>query len=291
MSPAGQDLTDVKSFPTSTRQNVPMRPRTNFIIDAVIMAAYLVSTNPMTTGTPVHEWLSIGVGIVALVHLVVHWEWTVNAVRRLLHRLGALSRINLVVDVGLLVSIVTVVMSGLLVSQSALHLLGYEAWATSIWHRVHSEASTVLLALVGLHVGLHWTWVTSVLRNQVLRPLFAKKSGQTRAPRRAAGRSMSPGAVATGTVCALALVGTIAGGVWFAAPVAEERLAWLVLPGASDAVHPAESSDGASVATTTAAHFGGTTLERVAVRTSHSLLLLVVAALAGSAVRESLKSG
>lgn len=269
-----------------------MRARTNLLIDALILAGYLVATNPVTTGTPVHEWLSIGLALVALVHVVVHWGWTVRATRRLLTRLGSLSRINLVVDATLLAAIVTCVLSGLAVSRSALSFAGRTVSGSSVWHAVHSESSTVLLALVGVHLGLHWSWITSTVRYQVVGPLLRAWSPSSTAterrglPRAPAERVHRASVTVAHTAWVLGVVAVLAAAVWALAPLTQGQFAWLVLPGG--AALPGQPADiaVASRAATTAAGFAGSSAERVAVRVSHSLVVLVLAGGLGVALRE-----
>jgi len=269
-----------------------MRARTNLFIDAGILAGYLVATNPVTTGTPVHEWLSIGLALVALVHLVVHWGWTVRTARRFLVRLGALPRVNLIVDVALLVAIVTCVMSGLAVSRSALAFAGRVVSDASIWHAVHSESSTVLLALVGMHLGLHWSWIVAVSRHQITQ--LRRHSGTARAtgiPRpdvaRSGRRLASRGAdVAGPTAWVLAAVAVVAVSVWAIAPASQNHLSWLVLPGGATLARGPEAIAAASASPTTAAGFAGSASQRVVVRVSHSLIVLFLATGAGVALRE-----
>jgi len=273
-----------------------MRARTNLLIDAVILAGYLVATNPVTTGTPVHEWLSIGLALVALAHLVIHWDWTVRAARRLLTSLGALPRINLLVDAALLAAIVTCVMSGLAVSRSALSFVGRTVSDASIWHAVHSESSTVLLALVGVHLGLHWSWIASTVRHQVIGPLLRPRARSTASAARRAERR-TPTVLArraseatANTAAVMLVVAVLAGAVWFIAPASQGHLAWLVLPGG--ATFPGQEPDItlASRAATTAAGFAGSSAERIAVRVSHSLVVLVLATGLGVALRELARS-
>jgi len=269
-----------------------MRARTNLLIDAIILAGYLVATNPVTTGTPVHEWLSIGLALVALVHLVVHWDWTVRVTRRLLTRLGTLPRINLLVDAALLAAIVTCVLSGLAVSRAALSFAGRTVSDTSIWHAVHSESSTVLLALVGVHLGLHWSWVASTIRYQVVGPLLRPGAGPTAvAARRADRRTPTPlthqaFVAAARTAGVLAVVAILAAAVWTIAPAAQDHLSWLVLPGGMAVAGQHADIAVASRAATTAAGFAGSSAQRVAVRVSHSLVVLVLAGGLGVALRE-----
>jgi len=270
-----------------------MRARTNLLIDAGILAGYLVATNPVTTGTPVHEWLGIGLALVALVHLVVHWEWTVRAARRLLGRLGALPRVNFMLDVALLAAIVTCVVSGLAVSRSALAFVGRTMSDTSVWHSIHSESSTVLLALVGVHLGLHWHWAVSAIRHQIVGPLRRLGSNHGSPIVRVAGshsarQSVGPriAAVASHTAWALAAIAVVAAAVWVIAPASQGHLSWLVLPGGATIARVPNDVAVTSAVATKAAGFAGTGSQRVAVRVAHSLVVLLLATGTGVALRE-----
>lgn len=266
-----------------------MRARTNFMVDAGIMAGYAIATNPMATGTPVHEWLGIGVALVAFVHLVAHWDWATSAVRRFFGHLNVASRINLTVDLGLLVAGVATALSGLIVSRAAMRVFGYTAPEAGVWPRIHSESATVLLVLVGLHLGLHWDWLAAMWRQHVLKPLRSRRTSTARAATVGRGRSGTRVAVVptlTRTAAALLLTAAVAGGVWTIAPRAEAALGWLVLPGESRTVEQAAADTVASETATTAANFEGTEVERIAVRVSHSLLIVVIATLVGSALHD-----
>ena len=273
-----------------------MRARTNLLIDAIILVGYLVATNPVTTGTPVHEWLSIGLALVALAHLIVHWDWTMRAARRLRTRLGVVSRINLLVDAALLAAIVTCVMSGLAVSRSALSFAGRTVPDTSIWHSVHSESSTVLLALVGVHLGLHWSWIASTVRYQVflpvIRQLVAPRARPTAATARRADNRATTSAtrgaadVARDTAWVLGVIALLVAAVWVIAPASQGHLTWLMLPGGATLPGQQATVTAASRVATTAAGFAGSSAERVAVRVSHSLVVLALAAGFGVALRE-----
>jgi len=290
-----------------------MRARTNLLIDVAAISIYLIATNPVATGTPVHECLSIGAALIAFVHLVRHWDWTVHVAQRIVRRLGAASRVNFVVDVALLVAFVTVVMSGLAVSRSALEPLGRVVSETSPWHAIHSQSSTVLLALMGLHLGLHWHWLASTFRHQVVTPLSNPGATHQRAgsvasrPRNAAGARPRRGRLhSVGNVVATALVTlAIASAVYFAVGATGGRVlpTWLALPGAPGAAlstlgrplpAPGDRADVAAAvepASAAAQGFDGTPAERIAVRAGHSLVVVTIAMLLGVALRGLLKSG
>jgi cytochrome b len=70
----------------------------NLIVDAAIFAGFLVATDPRATGQAIHEWLGIAFGATIIVHLLLHWKWIVNVVRRFFSRLPGQVRINSVLN-------------------------------------------------------------------------------------------------------------------------------------------------------------------------------------------------
>ncbi|MDR1014914.1 MAG: DUF4405 domain-containing protein [Coriobacteriales bacterium] len=136
-----------------------MRPSHTFVIDLVAAAVYVVAANPAVTGLALHEWLGLGVVVVFVVHCAAHYEGISNTVRRHADRASAA---NLVLDAVTLVVFMVVTVSGLMVSRHILPLLGLVAPGYFFWNPVHSISAKVLLALLLVHVVVHWRWIRSM---------------------------------------------------------------------------------------------------------------------------------
>lgn len=145
-----------------------MKTMRDLLIDAVALVAYLIVANPSVTGLPVHEWLSVGVLVVVLVHFVVHWDWTADAVKRFFARLSAASRMNLVIDAVLFVAFVVCMLSGFMVSRHVLMSFGYVAQGYFVWNPMHSISATTLLAAMLVHLAAHWKWIVMAVRTKVV---------------------------------------------------------------------------------------------------------------------------
>jgi hypothetical protein len=139
--------------------------RGRLLIDAGAFVAYLASTNTALTGIPIHEWLSIGVALVFALHVALNWDWTVTVLRRFIRKLLSLSRFNLVVDIVLFVVFTAVMLTGLMVSRVVVPGLGLSVPFGPTWRILHSLSAKVLLLVLGVHVGLHWRWIVSAVRN------------------------------------------------------------------------------------------------------------------------------
>ena len=159
-----------------------MSVRNRLLLDVALFAAIVVAYAPAATGISIHEWLSVAIAVPFLLHLVVNWEWVIRFARNVFEKLTSASLLNGIVDLALFVSAVTVVLSGLLISQVVAGALGITVAGSAVWHSLHSLAADATVALLLLHFALHATWMTSALR-AMLRSFDAQDS---QAPRGAA---------------------------------------------------------------------------------------------------------
>lgn len=154
-----------------------MRTRTNLIVDVLALSVYLLAANPAATGIAVHEWVSLGLALVAAVHLALHGDWVIRTVRRFAGRLANASRFSLVVASLTGASLASVTVSGLAVSLTLAGLIGVTSASGPAWRAAHA-ASAVAVALVGLlHLALHWRWALTALRLHVVAPIARTFTG------------------------------------------------------------------------------------------------------------------
>lgn len=135
--------------------------RKDLAIDAVVLAVYLVVANPALTGIGVHEWLGLGVFVVFFVHALVHADWAVDAARTALRRPSWARTGNLALDALILLALMATTVSGLLVSGAVLPALGLYAEGYYFWDPLHAMAAKALLALLLVHVVVHWRWIAA----------------------------------------------------------------------------------------------------------------------------------
>jgi hypothetical protein len=140
-----------------------MKTSHKFIIDATALIFYLLAANPTLTGLAVHEWMSLGIIIVFLVHCIANFDWIIDTIKK--HKANA-STANLVLDVTILVVFMVVTVSGLMVSRHVLPLLGFVAPGYFFWSPLHSIAAKVMLALLLVHVVVHFKWVATLRRRK-----------------------------------------------------------------------------------------------------------------------------
>lgn len=136
-----------------------MSARARLWLDLALFGALFLAYNPAWTRIAVHEWLSVVIIVPLLVHVIINWDQTLAIMRRFAQIVRTTPKINLVVDAALFVAVVTVMLSGLLVSQYVLRAVGVSVTPTALWADTHrwSADATILLLLV--HFSLHWRWI------------------------------------------------------------------------------------------------------------------------------------
>lgn len=139
-----------------------MTPRARLLLDLALFGAVFVAYNPAWTGLAVHEWLCVAAVVPALFHVIVNWDQTKRLLKRFVHRLRTLPRVNLVVDGALFVAFVTVTLSGLLISQEVARVFGITIVPSSLWVETHTWSAHATVALLLVHFALHWRWIRAV---------------------------------------------------------------------------------------------------------------------------------
>lgn len=148
-------------------------------IDALLLALLIFAAAQKATGNLLHEWVSLIFLIPFIIHLVQHWEWIANIPKRFFGKLNLTSRINVVLNLALYLTMLWVMVSGLMTSKEALPMLGFEIGRDRFWKEMHHDASNILLVIIGIHMALHWSWIVKMTKKVFARDRKASTSSQT----------------------------------------------------------------------------------------------------------------
>jgi len=139
--------------------------RSIYLLDAGLLAGFLVTAAPKLTGVTWHEVLGLVLAIPLVVHLVQHWKWITTVPSRVLKRsLGLRTRLSVLTTALLYLLVVVVLVSGLLSSKELLPGLGLIDAPDRFWAMLHHKCCDLFLPLVGIHLGLHWRWMVEKTR-------------------------------------------------------------------------------------------------------------------------------
>jgi len=138
-------------------------------VNLLLFVSFALASLPQATGIAVHEWLSVLVLLPLMVHLLSDWQWIARTLRQLFGRLPSESRFNLIWDSLLFINVVVVIVSGLMISEAVVPLTGSTVEIDRFWTVIHDFSSNLILAMLGVHLALHWAWISNVTRRLLFR--------------------------------------------------------------------------------------------------------------------------
>jgi Domain of unknown function (DUF4405) len=144
--------------------------KTNFWLDAFILAGFLLALQPRLTGISIHEWFTLAAAATLILHVLLHWDWVVGITKKFFSNPFHISRLNYLVDGLLFMGFVVVITSGLVISRSVLPTLGIQITANRSWREIHNLSSNLTLLFVALHFALHWSWVKNTFNRLFVKP-------------------------------------------------------------------------------------------------------------------------
>jgi hypothetical protein len=135
-----------------------------WLIDAGLFTAFLLSFWLELTGVALHQWLGVAIGAVAGYHLLTHWTWVKAVTDRFLKQTSTQARVYYVIDAAVLIGLAAIIVTGLVISTwLSLALTNYAAWKT-----IHVIASIGTLAAIVIKLGLHWRWIIATARRYIV---------------------------------------------------------------------------------------------------------------------------
>ncbi len=136
-----------------------MSVRARLWLDLALFGALFIAYNPAWTRIAIHEWLSVIVIVPLLFHVIINWDQTLRILSRFAEIVRATPKINVVVDAVLFVAAVTVMLSGLLISQYVVRAVGLTITPTALWVTTHRWSADATMLLLLVHFALHWRWI------------------------------------------------------------------------------------------------------------------------------------
>lgn len=147
--------------------------KTNLVFDFTAFLSFLVLANPDMTGMTIHEWLGVAFLAALLTHLLFHWQWIVNVTANFFKKLWHSSRLNYVVNLAFLVLMTGALFSGLMISESVLAFFGIHIEPNPVWSGLHHTTSDASIAVLGLHLALHWKWIVTNSTRYIVQPVLS----------------------------------------------------------------------------------------------------------------------
>jgi hypothetical protein len=133
-----------------------------------------------------HTWGGVIMIAVAVIHLILHWNWLVKMVKRSMKEfagkcdcLNPRGRWNLLLDIIVAISFLLSAVSGvyfLFVTGGRSSIDPLFLFSRYTWDMIHTWSAVILIISGVLHLTIHWIWVTKVAGN-LFQSLFPKSMG------------------------------------------------------------------------------------------------------------------
>lgn len=155
------------------------RNKLNLFLDIALALAFVIEMEVGFTGQRYHEYLGVGIAVVFIIHIALHWRWIVQVSRQMLHRLLHLheSRFKYLLNVVVLVDLAFSIVTGILISNTLVFYLPLDGQVYEILRYLHIGSSRLSLLLIGLHIAVDWRWIVANARRHLFPfSLLAAKS-------------------------------------------------------------------------------------------------------------------
>jgi hypothetical protein len=175
--------------------------KSNFYLDAAIFLAFLVTTITglllwlvlpegrgssafmflglsKRTWTDIHDWAGVVMLAGASLHILLHWKWIICVGKRYFRRLARQARLYFTLDAFLFSAFFLANLTGL-VAWLAFGEGGFQGGRNPLynnlvfglgrhdWNDLHRWSSLAIIAILAIHVLLHWKWVALTMRRYI----------------------------------------------------------------------------------------------------------------------------
>ena len=144
-----------------------MRKTIKASLDIIVCVVFLILLEPKLAPLSFHEWGGLFIGILFIVHTLLNREWIAAVSCRFFSRcLPARARFNYLLDLILLACFTIILLTGMAISKTIDFSWLFPGKAGYLPRVLHGFASFVALAVIGIHLGMHWDLIaTRVRRN------------------------------------------------------------------------------------------------------------------------------
>ncbi len=132
-------------------------------LDAVVLLTLVLMYNKRAVNLAYHEIAGLFLFGLLIVHLVSHRQWITAITSKIASgTIPAKTAVSYAVSAAAFVSFVAVAVSGIAISRVVFDMQN----ALPVWKTVHKTFAACALVLIGVHVGLHHTFILGLLRKR-----------------------------------------------------------------------------------------------------------------------------
>jgi len=109
-----------------------------------------------------HEIAGLSICLFFILHMLLNWTWIKVTTKKFFGKIPGKNRVNYIFDFLLLAGFTLIIISGMATSKLInFSWLGFDRENMMIYKSMHTSISMLVLAITGIHLGLHWNWVAA----------------------------------------------------------------------------------------------------------------------------------
>ncbi len=137
------------------------------VLDTLMAILLFTLYNKSVISIRYHEIAGLGVCGLFIIHKGLNWNWITGVSKRLFSKqLPIRARLYYIIDFFLLICFIFIALSGIMISK----IFQISGGGGAFWKLGHFFSSAVALILVGVHIGLHWSFIKKMFGKVIKLP-------------------------------------------------------------------------------------------------------------------------
>lgn len=138
------------------------------ILDCIMAILLILMYNKRVISMSFHEVGGLFVCGLFIIHTFINWKWVKGVTSKLFSKqLPLKTKISWIINFLLLLCTLFIALSGIMISKTIFTSIGTSSMFFKIGHQV---IPAYMLILIGLHVGLHWTFIKGMFKKIINLP-------------------------------------------------------------------------------------------------------------------------
>lgn len=143
--------------------------RIKILLDVVMTGILTLLYNSHVSSIDFHEVAGLIVAGMFVIHCLLNSKWVTSISARFFS--GSLSRrvrLSYIINFLLLVTFVLVISSGIMISEALFPNMAVQK--DGLWRSLHDFFAAISIILVGIHIGLHWSFLKGMFKKIIKLP-------------------------------------------------------------------------------------------------------------------------
>lgn len=142
-------------------------------INLIMTLGFLLMFSTRATGQNFHEYGGLAVIVLLATHAAMNYKWIPGIAKKLFaKKLKLKTRLEFLIDALLAICVIAIAFSGLVITRSLPFRI--PIGGSGVWKTLHVSVACLALALSGLHLGLHFGWISGVVKKATGRERIGK---------------------------------------------------------------------------------------------------------------------